>query len=324
VLLGFVVVWLWFPKGDQAQVVTAPVPQPVAVPAPVVVAPKPAEAPPTPEKKMVRFHVLTEPAGAHVFIGRHDMGSTPTVFELPAGADGMANAEMVLVLDGYPTQAITSGGSGDVVVNAKLQKKVVMRIEKPVPLTKREEEREREEGKATPVAVRPEPGAVAAVARGAATSPQAQPASVGSTATKPAAAAAPVVEAPRDVVPFGEGMTRPVLMTPGRAITYTREAIAARVEGGEHRPVRDHGRGLGGALQGDQAAALHGRGGGRAPAVAAVPAGHLPGQAGVGRVQLLRPAHAAEVGRTTRGGTAAARSRRMAAETGPVSRPYRA
>jgi protein TonB len=68
------------------------------------------------------------------------------------------------------------------------------------------------------------------VARGATTSPQAQTASLGSTATKPAAAA-PVVEAPRDVVPFGEGMTRPVLMTPGRPITYTREAIAARVEG---------------------------------------------------------------------------------------------
>ncbi len=31
--------------------------------------------------------------------------------------------------------------------------------------------------------------------------------------------------------PFGEGMTRPVLLQPGRPITYTREAIAARVEG---------------------------------------------------------------------------------------------
>src|SRR6185369_4328035 len=40
VLLGFVVVWLWLPKGDQAQVVTTPPPQPVAVAAPVVAAPK--------------------------------------------------------------------------------------------------------------------------------------------------------------------------------------------------------------------------------------------------------------------------------------------
>jgi TonB family protein len=143
----------------------------------------------------------------------------------------MANAEMVLVLDGYPTQAITSGGSGDVVVNAKLQRKVVMRIDKPVPLSKREEEREREEGK-TPVPVRAETAAVAAVARGANAQPQPQPASLGSTATKPLApTGAPIAEAPRDVVPFGEGMTRPVLIQPGRPITYTREAIAARVEG---------------------------------------------------------------------------------------------
>jgi serine/threonine-protein kinase len=231
VVLGFVVVFLLLPKGEQAQVVTTAPPQPVAAPAPVVVAPKAPEPPATPEKKMVRFHVSTEPAGAHIFIGRHDMGSTPTVFEIPAGSDGMANAEMVLVLDGYPTQAITSGGSGDVMVNAKLQKKVVMRVDKPIPLTKREEEREREEGKA-PVAVRPEPAAVAAVARGTTTQPQAQPVSIGATATKPAAPApAPVADAPRDVVPFGEGMTRPVLMQPGRPITYTREAIAARVEG---------------------------------------------------------------------------------------------
>ncbi len=227
VLLGFVVVWLLLPKGEQAQVVTTPLPQPTPAPAPVVVAP-PKAAEQAAEKKMVRFHVSTEPAGAHVFIGRHDMGTTPTVFEMPTGADGMAAAEMVLVLDGYPTQAITSGGSGDVVVNARLQKKVVMRVEKPVPLSKREEEREREEGKA-PVPVRPE--AVAAVARGAATQPAPQPASVGAPAPKPLPAAAPLAEAPRDVVPFGEGMTRPVMIQPGRPITYTREAIAARVEG---------------------------------------------------------------------------------------------
>ncbi|MGZ6098928.1 MAG: energy transducer TonB, partial [Myxococcaceae bacterium] len=229
VLLGFVVVWLLLPKGDQAQVVALPPAQPVPAPAPVVVAPpKPVEPPPAPEKKVVRFHVSTEPAGAHVFIGRHDMGSTPTVFEMPSGADGMASAEMVLVLEGYPTQAITSGGSGDVMVNARLQKKVVARLEKPVPLSKREEERERAEGKA-PVPVRAD--AAPAVASGPNAQPQAQLASLGSTAPRPAAAPVVPPEAPRDVVPFGEGMTRPVLLQSGRPITYNREAIAARVEG---------------------------------------------------------------------------------------------
>jgi len=229
VLLGFVVVWLLLPRGDQAQVVALPPAQPVPAPAPVVVAPpKPVEQPPAPEKKVVRFHVSTEPAGAHVFIGRHDMGSTPTVFEMPSGADGMASAEMVLVLEGYPTQAITSGGSGDVMVNARLQKKVVARLEKPVPLSKREEERERAEGK-VPLPVRAE--AAPAVASGATAQPQAQLASLGSTAARPSAAPVVPPEAPRDVVPFGEGMTRPVLLQSGRPITYTREAIAARVEG---------------------------------------------------------------------------------------------
>jgi serine/threonine-protein kinase len=230
VLLGFVVVWLLLPKGEQAQVIATPPAQPTPAPAPVVVAPpRPAELPPATEKKTVRFHVSTEPAGAHVFIGRHDMGTTPTVFEMPTGPDGMANAEMVLVLDGYPTQAITSGGSGDVMVNARLQKKVVMRVEKPVPLSKREEEREREEGKAAPVPVRPEP--VAAVARGTTAQPAPQSASLGATAPKPAPPPVPAAEAPRDVVPFGEGMTRPVMVQSGRPITYTREALAARVEG---------------------------------------------------------------------------------------------
>ncbi|MGZ6028949.1 MAG: protein kinase domain-containing protein [Myxococcaceae bacterium] len=229
VLLGFVVVWLLLPKGDQAQVVALPPTQPVSAPAPVVVAPpKPVEPPPAPEKKVVRFHVSTEPAGAHVFIGRHDMGSTPTVFEMPSGADGMASAEMVLVLEGYPTQAITSGGSGDVMVNARLQKKVVARLEKPVPLSKREEERERAEGK-VPLPVRAD--AAPAVASGPNAQPQAQLASLGSTAPRPAAAPVVPPEAPRDVVPFGEGMTRPVLLQSGRPITYNREAIAARVEG---------------------------------------------------------------------------------------------
>ena len=225
VLLGFVLLYFLMPRGDQAQI--TPVAKPAPLPA--VVAPvKPAEPAPAPEKKTVRFHVSTDPAGAHVFIGRHDMGATPTIFEMPAGSDGMANAEMVLVLDGYPTQAITSGGSGDVMVNAKLQKKVVMRVEKPVPLSKREEERDREEGRA-PLPVRQE--TAAATRPVAAPSPAAQPQTVASV-VRPAAPPPPVPETnPRDVVPFGEGMTRPVLLQPGKPIIYSREATAARIEG---------------------------------------------------------------------------------------------
>ena len=69
------------------------------------------------------------------------------------------------------------------------------------------------------------------MASGPTAQPQAQLASLGSTAARPSAAPVVPPEAPRDVVPFGEGMTRPVLLQSGRPITYTREAIAARVEG---------------------------------------------------------------------------------------------
>jgi eukaryotic-like serine/threonine-protein kinase len=215
---GFFVTWLFLPK------VHAPVetPAPLAAPAPVVrTAPPPEPAAPV-ERKMVRFHVSTDPAGAHVFVGRHDLGATPAAFELPAGADGMASAEMVLVLDGYPNQAITSGGSGDVVVNAKLQKKVVTRVATPVPLSKEEREKERE---ASPVSV---PVSSPSTAQAA---PKSQPVASSSSAapTAPAIQAAPVPNG--DLVPFGEGMTRPVLIERAKPVSYTPQALEAHVEG---------------------------------------------------------------------------------------------
>jgi serine/threonine-protein kinase len=136
----------------------------------------------------------------------------------------MASAEMVLVLDGYPNQTITGGGSGDVVVSAKLQKKVVARIATPVPLTREEREKERDTAAPIPVPASPSPSPVAAAA-----APAKPPAAVATTAA-PSPAAVPL--APNgDVVPFGEGMTRPRLVTPGKPVSYSREALEARVEG---------------------------------------------------------------------------------------------
>jgi eukaryotic-like serine/threonine-protein kinase len=215
---GFLVVWIFMPHGRPAA------PEAPVAPAPAVAAVKPAPPPePAPvvaERKLVRFHVSTDPNGAHIFVGRHDLGSTPIIFELPAGSDGMASAEMVLVLDGYPNQVITSGGSGDVVVNAKLQKKVVTRIPTPVPLGREEKE--------TTTAPVPVPAAAQAIA-----APAAAPAA-------PSVAAAPVPSAASklanantvgDLLPFGEGMTRPVLLERGKPVQYTREALEAKVEG---------------------------------------------------------------------------------------------
>jgi outer membrane biosynthesis protein TonB len=217
---GFVAVWLFMPHVR----VPEPPPQVVAAPAPVV-KPSPPPEPPAPvERKMVRFHVSTEPAGAHVFVGRHDLGATPALFELPAGPDGMASAEMVLVLDGYPNQAITSGGSGDVVVNTRLQKKVVTRVPTPVPLSREEREKEREA---------PVPIPLSAPASAQATPTKSAPASASAAAPAqtPGLGATAAAAANGDLVPFGEGMTRPVLIERGKPVSYTSQALEARVEG---------------------------------------------------------------------------------------------
>jgi eukaryotic-like serine/threonine-protein kinase len=217
---GFFVTWLFLPKVRAPVEAPAPV---VAAPAPVVRTAPPPEAPLPVERKMVRFHVSTDPLGAHVFVGRHDLGATPAVFELPAGPDGMASAEMVLVLDGYPNQAITSGGSGDVAVNAKLQKKVVTRVATPVPLSKEEREKERE---ATPVPIPvSSPSLAQSTAKG-------QPAGAVAAVAPPVASAAQAAPVPNgDLVPFGEGMTRPVLIERAKPVSYTPQALEARVEG---------------------------------------------------------------------------------------------
>ncbi len=218
---GFALTWLFMSQGTHPQT-EAPAPVVAAAAPAVKPAPPPPEAPAPVERKMVRFHVSTDPQGAHVFVGRHDLGSTPAAFELPAGADGMASAEMVLVLEGYPNQAITSGGSGDVLVNAKLQKKVVTRVATPLPLSR--EEREKEGATAVPV---PVPAAAAPAPTASPVRPATSTPALATAA--PATAAAPVQVG--DVVPFGEGMTRPVLMTPGKAVSYGSQALEARVEG---------------------------------------------------------------------------------------------
>src|SRR5262249_33639240 len=110
----------------------------------------------------------------------------------------------------------------------------------------------------------------------------------------PAAAAvapapAPVDTAPRDVVPFGEGMTRPVMLQPGKPIVYSREATAARVEG--TMIVRCVITVAGTVERCNIIKPRQFMN----EAVGEVRAGDLRGQAGLGRLQLLGAAGAAEV-----------------------------
>ncbi|MCY1019956.1 TonB family protein [Pyxidicoccus sp. MSG2] len=93
---------------------------PVAAPAaPVAAAPEPvARAPLAP----VRFRVSSEPAGARVFWKGQERGVTPLLLEVLPDADGVATAELTFVLEGYSTDRVVAGGSGEVHFTQRLQR----------------------------------------------------------------------------------------------------------------------------------------------------------------------------------------------------------
>jgi serine/threonine-protein kinase len=223
------------------------VPTPTLVTAPVPPPPPPAQSSESPAGKPVVFHVSSEPEGARVFIGTREMGTTPTVFDLPAGADGRATAELIFVLPGYPVQGATAGGSGDVVLLEKLQKRAVLHV--PLPMPEADLRRPARPESSSPVISAAEfhlpnlPGPSAPTPAGAPAAKPAEPA-VPASATvtaapksaKPAASAAPAPspESPADPNvprPFADGMTRPMRISEPAPLVYTHEAIATQAEG---------------------------------------------------------------------------------------------
>ncbi|NMO23025.1 TonB family protein [Pyxidicoccus fallax] len=91
--------------------------------APVAVTPAPAVAPAAEAPRgPVRFRVSSEPAGARVFWKGQERGVTPLVLEVPPGPDGMATAELTFVLEGYQTDRVVAGGSGEVLFTQRLQR----------------------------------------------------------------------------------------------------------------------------------------------------------------------------------------------------------
>jgi serine/threonine-protein kinase len=92
--------------------------------------PAPEELPPAsnPTPKLVKFRISTEPVGAHVSMSGRSVGATPVAFDVPAGADGTATAELLLTLKGYHPMTVITGGSGpEVVLTQRLQSKVLPR-----------------------------------------------------------------------------------------------------------------------------------------------------------------------------------------------------
>jgi eukaryotic-like serine/threonine-protein kinase len=203
-----------------------PVPPPaetvqVKAEAPVAV-PQPAAAEPAPqETQKVRLRLMTEPAGARVYYKGKERGTTPFVLEIPPGPDGTVTAELTFALEGYQTETVITGGSGDVVLSQKLQR--------------------RRGGSSG--------GSRVEFAHGGSQQPSALP-----TSLAPAEPMAPVAEVsgreagglagqtlPANVLaamktsqatlPYdGETMSRLELLE-GKDLTYSREALAAKVEG---------------------------------------------------------------------------------------------
>jgi serine/threonine-protein kinase len=196
-----------------------------------------AAAPAGAAGKAVRFRVATEPPGAQVFMGAKMMGETPVTFEAPAQADGTALVDLVLVLDGYYPLPITAGGSGDVLISQRLQRKgggaaassrpaasgpgpggprgaASARPDAPAVAPPPEPEVEE-----LPVIIEPPP----------AFDGPSRPAEPARPAPAPVAAAP--AETGAEVIPFGEGMSRPEQLQAGKPIQYTREALTAKVEG---------------------------------------------------------------------------------------------
>jgi serine/threonine-protein kinase len=211
--------------------------------APVATAPaveqKPAEVaaepPPPPGTQMVRFRLMSEPTGARVIYKGKERGITPFVLEIPQGSEGAVTAELTFALDGYQTETVITGGSGEVVLSQKLQKRRVgaggrvevvsagldnlSPAESVMPASVSMPVRMDAEPAAKEKAEAPAPGAVGALA--------ATPA-IGSLGVPqlptPARATG---EGP---LPFMEGMNRPEQLE-GKDIVYTREALAAQVQG---------------------------------------------------------------------------------------------
>ncbi|XXF75804.1 TonB family protein [Myxococcaceae bacterium GXIMD 01537] len=202
---------------------------------------EPAEPPPPPGTQMVRLRLMSQPTGARVFYKGKERGLTPFVLEIPPGADGTVTAELTFALEGYQTETVITGGSGEVVLSQKLQKRRVGaggRVE--VATAGGEDLSPAESVMAASVSMpvrmdaAPAPTPSAPV-KGASGAPL--PGEIAAAAAAPAYGSIGVPQLPVGVrpatngpMPFMEGMDRPEQLE-GKDIVYTREALAAKVQG---------------------------------------------------------------------------------------------
>ena len=163
------------------------------------------------------------------------MGLTPVAFEVPADENGEATAELTLEMRGYQALTFIATSSGprfDLV--QRLRKgsgRVVLAPVRPEPATVAPRS-EPVVAAVVPVStLAPEPAAPAPII----VAPAPAPAAV-AVPTEPAAqpVAPPVVvaQAPTSgVVPLDQVSVRPRMVNPGQPPRYTRDAVAAKIEG---------------------------------------------------------------------------------------------
>ncbi|WPB80716.1 TonB family protein [Archangium violaceum] len=209
---------------------------------PVAAAQVPAPAEKATEQ-VVRFRLMSQPTGARVVYKGEERGTTPLLLEIPKeqGQDTVT-AEFTFSLDGYQTEAVITGGSGEVVFAQKMQRARGGSSRTASSSRNQVEHASGTEGRnstatalgsmSAPVMLESEPPP--APLPGSAPKQAEQ-----KTAAAPAGngLAVPVLALSKGVaptgdgpVPFQEGMPRPVEVK-GKDIVYTREALQARVEG---------------------------------------------------------------------------------------------
>ena len=219
-------------------------PAPVA-PSPIAAAPTPTPTP-TPEPVAapstgkVRFKLMSQPSGARVFYRGKERGTTPFTLEIPPGQDGSVTVELTFAMEGYQMETVVAGGSGEVVLSQKLQKRrgggrniEVASATDEVAVT---EPVATPGGMSAPVMLGPtptpppEPVTAGAVAAGAPANPTPARAMTGGLAV-PVLPTAALASARGDVLPYNEDMPRPEMLDQTKDIIYTREAMAAKAEG---------------------------------------------------------------------------------------------
>ncbi len=221
------------PQVAAAPVAAAPVAEPVAEAAPA-------------NAGKVRFKLMSQPTGARVFYRGKERGVTPFTLEIPSGQDGSVTVELTFAMEGYQMETVVTGGTGEVVLSQKLQKRrgggggrnIEVAAVAPEESFEEAEPVATPGGMSAPVLLAPTASPAAelpiAAAVGGATAAATDPSPAKGSTTGlalPVLPTAAVASARGDVLPYNEDMPRPEMLEQGKDIVYTREAMAAKSSG---------------------------------------------------------------------------------------------